>query len=729
MTAICKTINIHGGLSKLLDYGSDQEKTSLKNNDLQNALDYAKNPLKTILELDDGDNSMLVTGIQCTPETAEEEFGFLREKYREHCGSEFLSPFVYQDKKTGKARIVQKEPVTAIHLIQSFAEPDLDPRTVHQIGIDLCERMGWQAVVDTHMNTGHFHNHIIINAYCMDGRHKVSMDKDTLLKVRQLSDDIQQEYGIDVRFLSPEKQLEKSSRTPGFREWYMQKRSLSWKDRLRMDMLAAAHVSTNREDFISIMESYGYTIERQTEKSILWWNNTHTRKIWDRTLGKEFRLDRILDLYGMPDIQRETPVEPSSYIPIDANAAHMSSRRKRSDEGSSLPPTEKSHEAQDPKTLSHYTRFISTARYDWDGRRRSDLELLFRKAISIIQHIKSFYTDTPYDNLYNAPVKLERMSQAISTAQELNIDTEDTLRKELHNTGAALSHVKSELKFHNYQKEYYDNLLTLISEYEEAQQIYSSVLHWNAKDISLHLNKYSTREIQENRAAVSSITPAQKRELYLAMKKHPEYQLRNVQKGYANISSIDTARVLRFFSGKCEKPEILIDTESANLLAIEKYYYPDAPPDDNTEYNMKQVSKFHNAISTETVKKQTILLQLRNRKNALLKLGYNIENLDSIREEISEFYNLYESLSEERHILSEKYKSLIRLSQLISFAESDPYLYGSLLAKDIERNKDTHTPDKKPTKDHIYQNTITLPNQQPELSPSDTPELGENMTI
>ena len=31
MTAICKTIEIHGALSHLLDYGADTDKTSLNN--------------------------------------------------------------------------------------------------------------------------------------------------------------------------------------------------------------------------------------------------------------------------------------------------------------------------------------------------------------------------------------------------------------------------------------------------------------------------------------------------------------------------------------------------------------------------------------------------------------------------------------------------------------------------------------------------------------------------
>ena len=145
MTAICKTIDIHGGLSHLLDYGADENKTSLKNNDLQNALDYARNPLKTILDLDDGDKSMLVTGILCAPETAEEEFSLLREKYRENNGNEFSAPFVYKDRKTGVfipesnnmvCLYFSKEDSTAKRLKDNFTHYEADTFNIHTIDIE-----------------------------------------------------------------------------------------------------------------------------------------------------------------------------------------------------------------------------------------------------------------------------------------------------------------------------------------------------------------------------------------------------------------------------------------------------------------------------------------------------------------------------------------------------------------------------------------------------------------
>lgn len=59
---------------------------------------------------------------------------------------------------------------------------------------------------------------------------------------------------------------------------------------MREEMAAIRSVSDNREDFITIMQDYGYEISRQEANSITWWNKTHTRKIRDRTLGAAYEL-------------------------------------------------------------------------------------------------------------------------------------------------------------------------------------------------------------------------------------------------------------------------------------------------------------------------------------------------------------------------------------------------------------------------------------------------------
>ena len=212
MPAICKTIAIHGDkLTPLLRYGDNPEKTDLLKNGLGNVLSYAANPDKTTLTLpENGEKSLLVDGVLCSPETAESDFRVYRDKYRAVHGSEEFKSFKYNDKKSGKEKTVKRQPITAIHLIQSFSDPDLDPLLVHQIGINMLERLHVQGVCDTHLNADHLHNHIIINAYLPDGQSKFRLNTKRIMEIRTLSNTLLQEYGLPVGFDEPWEQLQKS---------------------------------------------------------------------------------------------------------------------------------------------------------------------------------------------------------------------------------------------------------------------------------------------------------------------------------------------------------------------------------------------------------------------------------------------------------------------------------------------------------------------------------------
>ena len=244
MTAICKTKLIHGtNLQPLLNYGENQEKTSFTDNALQDTLDYAANPLKTLANLDNGEKELLVSGILCEPETALLDFVALREKYLEIHGPERIYRYEYFDRRTGETRPARRDPVTAIHLIQSFSERGLAPHTVHQIGLELCNRLGVMAVVDTHMNTDHLHNHIIINAYKPGGERKFVVEKETILQIRELSDQLQREYGIPLTFERPREQLYQAKGRDTYGEWKANRQGLSWKEAMRDEMTAAKSVS------------------------------------------------------------------------------------------------------------------------------------------------------------------------------------------------------------------------------------------------------------------------------------------------------------------------------------------------------------------------------------------------------------------------------------------------------------------------------------------------------
>ena len=94
---------------------------------------------------------------------------------------------------------------------------------------------------------------------------------------------------------------------------------------MKQDIAAARNVSDSREDFITIMEDYGYEIARQEANSITWWNKTHTRKIRDRTLGAAYELGTLFaENTQIVKVIKPSNITGSELIAIPENTPHKS---------------------------------------------------------------------------------------------------------------------------------------------------------------------------------------------------------------------------------------------------------------------------------------------------------------------------------------------------------------------------------------------------------------------
>lgn len=538
MGAICKTIDIHSeNLQHLLDYGSDQTKTSLDANDLENLLSYAANPEKTTIQMpQDGEQSLLVTGVLCSPNTAKEEFEKLKNIYRES-NPEYLPSFEYLDDRSGKSAAIQKKPVTAIHLIQSF-DDNVDPRIAHQIGLDLCERLGVQAVVDTHMNTHHVHNHIIINAYMPDGQTKFSMNNDKRIELRRMSDQIQREYGLEISFLDPKEQQRISKKSLSYHEWEAARDKKSWKERMRADIAEAQKMSDNKDEFVDLMRDFGYEVAKENGNHIMWMNTDNGRTIWDRTLGEECSLCNLFP----NEMQRQIIVE-----------------------------TEQQKRQAYQKPLS----VISTSKYDsFSGRRRTEIELMIRRAIAVIQKVSNYIIRHKNEKIekYHTKAKLDLMTEAMDTMKAYGINSVDEMHAKINEVGKELSIAKSDVSRVNGEMQYYSVVANLIAEYRDAKTLYDSVQHWQ-KPHDLKINQFSDRDIALSTAKIAPLAPSQKSELYQMMRMRPNLRLVDAGKGYANISAIQFRQIKDYFKGIGSRPACLADlTETTADHAYQRQY-------------------------------------------------------------------------------------------------------------------------------------------------------------
>ena len=132
--AYTSVIPVHR-LKGSVDYVLDEAKTSRGQNakSLEEAVAYALNRAKT-------EQDLFESAIACTCKTAFEDMCQVKEMWH----------------KTGG--------VQGFHLVQSFAAGEVTPELAHQIGLEFAGQLlqgKYQAVVSTHLNTGHIHNHIV----------------------------------------------------------------------------------------------------------------------------------------------------------------------------------------------------------------------------------------------------------------------------------------------------------------------------------------------------------------------------------------------------------------------------------------------------------------------------------------------------------------------------------------------------------------------------------------
>ena len=194
---------------------------------LKKALDYICNPAKT-------DGALLIHSYGCSPETADMEFEWTRQKASE------------------------PGPHLARHLIQSFAPGETTPEQAHEIGKQLADEVlggRFEYVLTTHTDRNHIHNHIIFcDVSFVDYRHS-HVNRRWNNRTRRISDRLCEEHGLSV--IPPNENKGKS-----YKEYSAARQGTSWKAQLKADIDKAISRSTDFEDFLLRMEIADYEVKR-----------------------------------------------------------------------------------------------------------------------------------------------------------------------------------------------------------------------------------------------------------------------------------------------------------------------------------------------------------------------------------------------------------------------------------------------------------------------------------
>ena len=149
----------------------------------------------------------------------------------------------------------------AYHIIQSFSPKDeISPKQANEIGKRLCEELysNYQCVISTHIDKGHVHNHISINAISLDGKKledRLSNTKEGLYALSNTSDKIAAEYGC---FIMPKKIYHKDKK----KDLYYQYKEQTFKEKIQEDIESVIYKCNTLDEFLDELSIMGYRIKR-----------------------------------------------------------------------------------------------------------------------------------------------------------------------------------------------------------------------------------------------------------------------------------------------------------------------------------------------------------------------------------------------------------------------------------------------------------------------------------
>ena len=159
---------------------------------------------------------------------------------------------------TTKKRFHKTEGCQFYHFVQSFAEEDrLSPQMANAIGVELAEKEfpDYEVLVATHVDTGHLHNHLIVNSVsCVDGK-KLHQNSADLQHHRDVNDQICMKYHLSVL---PKSQTHSRKKRMAPGEYQAGLRGDSWKLELVFVLNQALREAEDKESFIEWLEREGY---------------------------------------------------------------------------------------------------------------------------------------------------------------------------------------------------------------------------------------------------------------------------------------------------------------------------------------------------------------------------------------------------------------------------------------------------------------------------------------
>ena len=183
---------------------------------VEKSLRYILNPEKT-------EGLVLTASVNCIT-NSRDSYLEMKTVYDHFARDSFDSP----------SPLIGKGTVKAIHYVMSFAdEENVTPELAHKIAKAFVRKNfgdDVQAVIATHVDASHIHNHVIINSYSLSGQ-KYYANRSSLRQARETTNGVCRAFGV-----KPALNFENKGQSVSYYEWEQNKKGTSWKDQIRQEI-------------------------------------------------------------------------------------------------------------------------------------------------------------------------------------------------------------------------------------------------------------------------------------------------------------------------------------------------------------------------------------------------------------------------------------------------------------------------------------------------------------
>ena len=177
-----------------------------------------------------------------------------------------------------------KGTVKAIHYVMSFADNEnVTPKLAHKIAKAFVRKNFGdevQAVIATHVDASHVHNHVIINSYSLSGQ-KYYANRTSLRQARETVNGVCRAFGV-----TPALNFENKGRSVSYYEWEQNKKGTSWKEQIRQEIDKLIPSVNSLDELLQALEERGYEVKRGKYISVK--APGQQRFVRTKTLGEEY---------------------------------------------------------------------------------------------------------------------------------------------------------------------------------------------------------------------------------------------------------------------------------------------------------------------------------------------------------------------------------------------------------------------------------------------------------